>query len=273
MKINCGLIVSDFDGTLIDDNQRILPQVKKAIDDYVAAGGIFAVCTGRMPRSILPRVREMGLKGLVIAYQGTVIADIETGKLLRNGGMECKGTAEICRYFERRGYGVNVYADDNIYTDFPEDDEAMQIYEKIVKVKAIRVKEKLSDFVVNNKMFCQKVISIVPENMRDEVYNELNEKYGKEFDVTCSAKVLVEASPFGDNKGEALKFLSAYYNIPIEKTVAVGDNLNDISMIKGAGIGCAVGNADILVKQAADFVSVSNNDGALAQIIKKFGFA
>lgn len=273
MKINCGLIVSDFDGTLIDDNQRILPEVKEAIDEYVAAGGIFAVCTGRMPRSILPRVRELGLKGLVIAYQGTVIADIETGRLIRKGGMECGGAAELCRYFEEAGYGINVYSDDNIYTDFPEDSEAMRIYENIIKVKAINVKGKLSDYVLKNKMFCQKVISIVPEDKREEVYYDLNEKLGARFDITCSARVLVEASPYGDNKGEALKFLSSYYKVPIEKTVAAGDNLNDLSMIQAAGIGCAVGNADILVKKAADFVSVSNNEGALAQIIKKFGFA
>lgn len=273
MKINCGLIVSDFDGTLIDDKQQILPEVKEAIDEYVAAGGIFAVCTGRMPRSILPRVRELGLKGPVIAYQGTVIADIESGKLIRNGGMEYGATAEICRRFEEKGYGVNVYSDDNIYTDFPEDDAAMLTYENIVRVKAIRVKKRISDYVSENKMFCQKVISIVPEDKREEVYSELNAEFGKRFDITCSAKVLVEASPYGDNKGAALKFLSAYYNVPIEKTVAAGDNLNDLSMIEAAGIGCAVGNADILVKQAADFVSVTNNDGALAQIIKKFGFA
>ena len=57
MKINYGLIVSDFDGTLIDDNQNVPPHVKEAIDEYVSAGGIFAVITGRMPCCILPQVR------------------------------------------------------------------------------------------------------------------------------------------------------------------------------------------------------------------------
>ena len=131
----------------------------------------------------------------------------------------------------------------------------------------------MSRFVTDRGLFCQKVISILPEDRRAEVYGELSEKYGNRFDITCSARVLVEASPYGDNKGEALKFLADYYKIPIEKTVAAGDNLNDLSMIRAAGVGCAVGNADILVKQAADFVSVSNNEGAIAQIIKKFGFA
>lgn len=59
----------------------------------------------------------------------------------------------------------------------------------------------------------------------------------------------------------------------MEECIAIGDNLNDISMIKTAGIGVAVENADDALKALADFISVSNNDGAIAQIIEKYGFA
>lgn len=272
MKINCGLIVSDFDSTLIDDRQRILPEVKGAIEQYVACGGIFAVCTGRMLNSILPQVRALGLKGLVIAYQGTVIADIETGELIRNGGMNFEEASEICRTIEELGYGINVYNDNIIYTDLPEEHKGLVRYEEIIGVKAVHVKDKISDFVFENKLRCQKVLSIVSPDSREEVYAQLSERLGKKYDITCSATVLVEVSPMGDNKGEALKFLANYYNVPIEKTVAIGDNLNDLPMIIAAGTGCAVGNAVKELKDAADFISVSNNEGAVAQIIKKFGF-
>ncbi len=273
MKINCGLIVSDFDGTLIDDRQRILPQVRDAINEYIAAGGIFAVCTGRMLRSILPQVRELGLKGLVIAYQGTLIADIETGEIIKNGGIDPQSVAVACRSLEELGYKINVYSDENIYTNYPESDPYLKRYEEIIGVKAIHVTGKMSDYVEAHNMFCQKVLSIVKESEREALYNTLQNKIGDKFDVTCSATVLVEISPIGDNKGEALKFLAGHYNIPLEKTVAVGDNLNDLSMIVAAGTGCAVGNAVQTLKDAADFVSISNNEGAVAQIIKKFGFA
>lgn len=90
--------------------------------------------------------------------------------------------------------------------------------------------------------------------------------------MTCSATVLIEISPISDNKGEAVKYLANHYGIPIEKTIAMGDNLNDLPMVKIAGLGVAVANATEKLKQAADFISVSNNDGAVAQIIEKFGF-
>ncbi len=272
MNINCGLIVSDFDGTLIDDKQQILPEVRDTINEYVASGGIFAVCTGRMLSSILPQVRALGLKGLVIAYQGTVIADIDTGAVIKNGGMDYSCVAEICENIEDLGYGINVYSDEKIYTNYPCDNPYLTRYEEIIGVKAVHINGKMSDYVRSKKLFCQKVLSIVPEDKREGLYTELNKRLGGRFDVTCSATVLVEISPIGDNKGEAVKYLANYYNIPIQKTVAAGDNLNDLSMIVAAGVGCAVGNAVQELKDAADFVSVSNNRGAIAQIIKKFGF-
>lgn len=272
-EINYQLIVSDFDGTLIDDNQQIPQKVVDAINEYVSCGGVFAVCTGRMLRSILPRVRELGLKGLVIANQGAVIADIESGNVIKSSGMPYERVAEICRNIEELNNPINAYCDDNMYTDIPKDNKYLQIYENIVGVQGITVKGRMSDFVLKNKLVCQKIASLVTESERDALFNELNRRLGDRFDVTCSAKVLVEVSALGETKGEALKFLCDKLGIPLEKSVAVGDNLNDLSMVEVAGVGVAVGNADIKLKERADFVSVSNNEGAIAQIIQKYGFA
>ena len=271
-KINYGLIVSDFDGTLIDDNQQILPEVRTAIENYIACGGIFAVCTGRMTCCILPRVRELGLKGLVVAYQGTVIADIESGKILKNGGISSEGIAEICRNIKELGQPVNVYSGDDLYTDIPKDNVYLQQYERIVGINAQYVEGDIADFVLKSDLFCQKVAILIAHNEQEAVFKELQRRLGDRYDVTCSAKVLIEVSPLGDNKGAAVKYLADKFGIPIEKTVAVGDNLNDLSMIKTAGVGVAVGNATQALIDAADFVSVSNNAGAIAQVIEKFGF-
>lgn len=267
------LIVSDFDGTLIDDNQRILPQVKTAIDEYVASGGIFAVCTGRMLASILPQVRALGLKGIVVGHQGSVIAEIESGKIIKNGGIGYEGVAEICRTVEELNQPVNIYADEMLYTNIPKNNKYLQLYEKIIGVEATYVEGKISKFVEKNKLFCQKVAILVAENERDALYKKLCDSLGNKYDVTCSAKVLVEISPLNDNKGEAVKFLAKHFEIPLSSSVAIGDNLNDLPMIKTAGTGVAVGNADPVLKAAADFVTVSNNEGAVARIIEKFGFA
>ena len=272
-KLNYKLIASDFDGTLIDDNQQISGKVRAAINDYVACGGIFCVCTGRMLRSILPQARDLGLKGLVVAYQGTIIADIESGRIIKTGGMEYTDVAHICSTLEELNQPINVYCGDTLYTNIPKDNPYLKTYERIVCVDAEYAGNKISEFVTRKKLFCPKVAVLVAPDEQEELYSKLVKLLGDKFDVTCSATVLIEISPLTDNKGEAVKYLAKYYGIPIEKTVAMGDNLNDLSMIKAAGLGVAVANATEKLKQAADFVSVSNNEGAVAQIIEKFGFA
>lgn len=271
-KINKKLIVSDFDGTLLTDDGTIPDEARAAIADYVANGGIFAVCTGRMLASILPRVRELGLKGLVVAYQGTVIAEIESGKIIKKNAIPCADAAELCAFFESLQKGVNTYTNEILYTSLPKDNAYLKIYESRTGIDAISVEGGLANFVIKNNFDCQKVTCLLSPKEREEVYRAAAEKFGKRFDITCSADALVEASPLEDNKGAALKYIADYYKIPMDSTVAIGDNLNDLSMIVAANIGVAVGNATQVLKDAADVVTVSNNEAAVAKIIKKYGF-
>lgn len=278
-KINKRLIVSDFDGTLATSENEVPEEVCSAIENYVESGGVFAVCTGRMLRSILPRVRGLNLKGLVVAYQGTVIAEIESGKIIKTGAIKNTECAEICRYIEglnngseRLAYGINIYSDEVLYTDIPKDNEHLKVYEEITGVIAESIDGLTSDFILKNGYDCQKITCLVAPENREELYAKLSEKFGDKFDVTCSAQVLVELSPLGDTKGEALKFIANHYGIPMNSTVAVGDNLNDLSMIIEADTGVAVGNAVQGLKDRADFITVSNNECAVARIIEKFGF-
>lgn len=269
-KINKKLIVSDFDGTLLNSSHTVDEAVINAITEYVDSGGIFAVCTGRMLRSILPRVRGIGLKGLVVAYQGSVIAEIESGKVLYTNGLKAEECVEICTYAERYGFLCNVYADEILYTNV--DEKRIEIYETITGVKSQHVSGEMSRFVRDNKLDCNKITFLVYPNDRERLYKLLKNEFDERFDITCSSEHLVEVSPKGDNKGVALEYIANYFNIEMSSTVAIGDNLNDLPMIEKASVGVAVGNAVDELKMAANFVSVTNDEGAVAQIIEKYGF-
>ena len=73
------------------------------------------------------------------------------------------------------------------------------------------------------------------------------------------------------DKGVALQKLCDYYKIDIKDSLAIGDNYNDVAMIEDAGIGVAVANAHLQVKEASDYVTKANNSqGAVAEAIEKF---
>lgn len=271
-ELKCKLIVSDFDGTLANSKNEVEERVVNAINGYVENGGIFAVCSGRILPSILPRVKQLGLSGLVVACQGGVIADIKTGELIRNSGFTPKQSAEICAVLEQLKTNVQLYSNQGFFSDLPEDEKHLNIYESIIGVKAEHAPCPLSEYALVSPQKFLKVATLCHPAEQEELFKKLQARLGDKYDVTCSAAVLIEISPRGDTKGSALKFLCERYGVPIQNACAVGDNLNDMSMISAAGYGVAVGNACEGLKRAAKYVTVSNDDGAVAEVIKKFGY-
>ena len=271
-KLNCKLIVSDFDGTLANSQNEVTDEVVEAINSYISDGGIFAVCTGRILPSIMPRVRKLGLKGLVIAGQGSVIADIETGELLRDVCFSNAQTAEICAALEELESNVQVYNNQGFYSSLPEDEKHLNLYESIIGVQSRHVQIPLSQYVSSSSEKFNKVAALCRPEEQEWLYTSLLKRFGNKYDVTCSAKALVEISPYGETKGRALEYLAQYYGVEIGETCAVGDNLNDLSMIEAAGYGVAVGNAAQGLLSRAKHVTVTNDEGAVARVIKDFGY-
>jgi len=79
----------------------------------------------------------------------------------------------------------------------------------------------------------------------------------------------LEIVPIGVNKAEALKHLAAILGLDLSQFAAIGDGLNDIEMLREAGLGIAMGNAPEAVKSEADWVTGTNNEGGVAQAVWK----
>lgn len=255
------LFLSDFDGTLVRSDGTISEGNKRAIAAYRKAGGMFAVCTGRMLISILPRLKELGIEdGLVIAYQGATIADVATGALVKDDGFSREDALRVVRLLEENGRHVHVYTVDDLYAN--RRDEALEAYEHICGVRATIVSDmSLADFVEKNNLRIVKALAMVRSEERAALIEELRPKLGEDFFVTCSAEVLVEVMPKGQTKAAAVDFLSKKYNIPVEKIAAIGDQLNDLPMILQAGGRFAVGNAAQPLKDVAYVVADFEHDG------------
>ena len=270
-KINYALIVSDFDGTLVKADGTISDRTQNIIRRYVDDGGIFAISTGRMPAGILPRVKELGLKGVVCCGQGSAIVDIESNEVLLEGNIPNEIAVKICEKMEEMGLHIHVYSLWDYYSNM--DDDALKMYEGIVKSKAILVQDKpMSQFVKETGMNPCKVLAMVAPEDNEKVLVALEKEAFSDCDVTRSSVYLVEVSNAKYSKGTSVEFLSQKYNIPMDKTIAVGDQVNDLSMIEIAGLGIAVQNADENLKAHALVCEYTNEEDALAHIIEKYGY-
>lgn len=266
--MNYDLIVSDFDGTLRRDDGSVGERTQRAIANFTAKGGIFTVCTGRMTSSVLPIARKLGLKGPVVSFQGSTIADIETGKILFEHAFPFEDALFVLETMESLGYRVHFYSPTEFYTNY--EGEELSWYESVVGVKGKRISH-LSSFLREHPMPIIKILTMVRAEDKLHVFETLKEKLGAKYYVTYSAACLVEVALSGCDKGTAVKFLADYYHIPLEKTMSFGDNFNDVPMILTAGLGVAVANAADSLKEVAPLVSeYTNNEDAVGRTIEEY---
>lgn len=260
------IFLSDFDGTLVREDGTVSVGNRRAIETYRAAGGVFAVVTGRMFTSIRPRLLELGLgDGLAVAYQGSMIVSLRSGEILRCGGFSEGHALTVIRFLEKTGYHVHVYTPWEFYSD--REDEFLASYERICGVKG-RIEPNLSDMVAEKHLNVIKVLAMVQPAEREPLRLWLTEALGEEFYVTSSAGTLVEVMPKGEDKGSAVGFLSEYYGVPLQEIAAIGDRLNDLPMLERAGGRFAVANAEAALKERAVVVPSCEEDGVAEAIMK-----
>ena len=113
---------------------------------------------------------------------------------------------------------------------------------------------------------------MVPAEANEQVLNALAAENFAGCALTKSSEYLVEVINAQYSKGTAVEFLANYHNVSLDKTVAIGDQRNDLPMIERAGLGVAVNNADQGLKDKADYIcTYTNEEGAVAEVIAKFG--
>ncbi len=273
-KIKYPLIVSDFDGTLVNADGTITKENKQAIAAYIEAGGIFAISTGRLPSGILPRAKELGLQGLVCCCQGSIILDIQTEEVLLAGKLPQKSTVAACKRLETLGLHIHAYDLWTFYCNI--DDKYLRLYEQLTGTTGNLVTDKpLSQFLEEKGLQAYKLLAMVDPKDCERFMKEM-EKDVESYEgcaLTRSGDFLLEVVQKEYSKGTAVEFLAKRYGIPIEKTIAVGDQHNDIPMLEKAGLGIAVANADGVLKEYADVVcNCTNEESAIAAIIEKYGF-
>ncbi len=267
--MNYRLIVSDFDGTLCRDDKSVSEENKIAIRNFAERGGVFAICTGRMLKSILIQARRIGLKGLVVSTNGAVIADIESGEVIYDKGIDLEVAIEVTKFLEEKDEHIHVYLDGEFYTN--KDDVYKKMYEKLCEVEGHLVTEKLSSFINDRGQHLQKMLCILPEERRGVLMTELNQRFGDKLIITTSSPMLVEIIDKRQTKGTAIKYLSKHFNIPIENSIGIGDSENDIDLLRESGFAVAVGNATEELKKYADLITCTNEENAVAKIIEEYG--
>ncbi len=268
--MNKYIYLSDLDGTILDDTKIITPRTRKALEDFVSRGNVFAICTGRDIVSGRSVYDGLGLKlrgSYVVAYNGGVIYDVDAGKVIYKTGIDREIVRDILKMAEESDIHVHTYNDEFILSQHY--NECMEFYRRVIKTPLI-VCDDIMPYVTvaPSKMIC---IELHDHEKQENFRKAVLKKYGDVLSLMYSNDYYLELIPKESGKGSALIRLADHLGIDRAHTIASGDAENDMSMIEAAGIGIAMINAPANVKAVADIVTeTDNNHDGLAPILEKY---
>jgi len=270
------LLISDLDGTLLDERLTIDPRDAAAAGVAREAGMRVGVATGRMYRSGLPHALALGADLPLICYQGALIKNLPVPGALGDQhrdptvlfsrdvpaelGLE---VLELCR---RRGYALNVYRDDHLYVDEITSD--VLFYTGVAQIDAeVATNPPLEELISRGST---KLTAVCEDVGRFQVaLEELRQLIGDRAEVTRSLVGFCEITARDVDKGHALRWLCHHLEVDPKDVVAVGDAPNDIPLLKAAGTKVAVETAAPELRAIADWLVPGPGHGGLAEVVRR----
>ena len=256
------LFCTDLDGTLFNSKKQISKENLDAIEYFKSEGGFFTFITGRVPQTFKTVYETIKPNAPIGCLNGGGVYDHVKGEFLWKQTLS-RDCLELVRYVDEKlpEMGIQFNTVDGIF--FNKDNEAMEWFRKITGVENIPCS--------CDELNCD-LLKIVfahtdPKQVDELAKLLLAHPSASNYDFIRSELNLYEILPKGANKGNVLVKIAEILGIDIKKTIGIGDYNNDISLIKSAGIGVAVANAVDEAKLVADYITVSNDQHAIRQII------
>ena len=270
------VICIDVDGTLLGESGIIPEENILAIEQAYKKGVQVVISTGRIYSNAVQIAKRIQVKSPVIAANGAVVKDWYNGKTIFHASftrdeyeklLELLSKYKLVAHFYTMDRGIAYSAIGSIAAlvyKMKNYSKSNKIYvDSYLTLKSLRKKLiDLEGHIVKCVLY-----SIDKENLRG-FRKEIEDN--SDMSVFGAGSYSIEIGPKGVSKGNSVKILSNYLSINIDDVICIGDNENDIEMVKYAGLGVAMGNGVDSLKEVADYVTDTNINSGVANVINKF---
>lgn len=259
------LVATDIDGTLVKWDTSVSDGVKDCIKKLQENGVKVVLVTGRMHCATKHLRDELGLNSPVVSYQGGLIKDSD-GKTLYQENLDSDYAKEIINWAHKNGVHLNLYIDDKLYVE--KDDDCVKRYTdgKFVPYTVCPF-ESLKIENVN------KILAIDYGNA-ERVTGWISELQAKfpELYIVKSTPFFCEIGSSMAKKSLGVEFLAKHWNLSQDEILTIGDQNNDIELLKAGGVKVAMGNATPELKECANYITDSVENDGFVKAIEKFCF-
>ena len=267
------LIAFDLDGTLLNAAKELTPRNLAALQGAAEKGIYLVPTTGRLFKGMPDFVRSFPFLRYAITINGAAVFDTATGQNLYKAEIPLENAIEIMSYLGQFPIIYDCYKDNTGWMTRSMWDQAEVFAPNAYYVHSIRTNRKpvpeLKEFLKEQGGSVQKIqLFSTDPALRLKLLQDLPHRF-EHLAVSSSVSRNVEINHEDANKGAALLGLAAHLGLDRSQVMAFGDGLNDISMIRDAGIGVAMQNAVDEVKAAASLVTGSCEESGVAQVIEQ----
>ena len=266
------ILFLDLDGTLFNDEKKVTPDNRLALEAARASGCRIAISTGRALPGAMGLVKELGLTGkgcYVSASNGGVLYDCAAGKVLARRFLAVEDAEMLLAYAREHRLHAQTYDRDGVVVKYPFNEPLVREYCRI-NAMPWRVVGELASEIDEPPV---KVL-LVGDEARvtlEEAKAWMGSHMPGRVESYYSSPTFLDVMPAGVNKGYGVTALCRRLGIDVKDAVAAGDEANDIPMLRAAGVGAAMCNAAPEVKAAADYVTTrDNNHSGVAEIVERF---
>lgn len=277
------LITIDLDGTLLSDDGTISPGNIKAIHEAQDAGHIVAISSGRSKQDTAHILTKAGIQCPMTTGNGGKL--YHEGQELQTYTLTDSIVTELISTLDHANVYYEIYTKDGIiYNENKKEiltaeinclkqktNESFEWTETIFDIQmnqhGLMPVEDYQAIAIGGLGIYKVFILSFDECKLKRLSSLLADK---EVTLTSSGHQKLEISHQDASKGNALVFMAEYLQIPMENTVAIGDNLNDLSMIQVAGTGIAMGNAEATVKEQSAYVTLAYDEDGVAYALKNY---
>jgi Cof subfamily protein (haloacid dehalogenase superfamily) len=261
-------IALDIDGTLANSEKKISDRNKATLAKAAAQGAHIALVSGRPTPGILPTAKAIDMDqigGFILSFNGAKIINYTTGEVLYQNVLSAADVAAICAEAAALGVATITYSDEALYSTSAQN----QYVQKEAFINQMPVVE-VPDLAAATTFETPKCLLVDHPEKLVQVEKHMKEKFPN-LSIYRSEPYFLEIVPLGVDKAFSLGLLLEKYGCTAQNLMACGDGFNDLSMVRYAGMGVAMQNAQQVVKEVANYVSpYTNDEDAVALAIEKF---
>ncbi len=280
------MIAIDIDGTLLNSNSELTQKTIEVLREATKRGIYVVLTSGRISTNVKNFCEKIGANQYLISENGASIINLQTGEIEYSNYLSKETVNKVLDICESNSIYYMVYTQKELIVKNIKH-MSLFFYKQNYNPNA-RIKQVVAgrDYINEcNEKFTKLMICDEDRSIYKSIIKKLNDNPeidvmpvphistkkltidGEEKEITYS---YADISAKGANKWTAIEYLANKLGIKNDEIIAIGDNINDIYMIQGAGLGVAMGNSSPWVKNRANIVAPSNDKDGVAQVVEKY---